>query len=198
MVFTCPVRTESSAPGPATPPAARRLTRRTALAGLGAAGAVLAVAGCTSHPARPTAKAVGDDPLGPLYTETTALITTYDQAMAANPALVALAGPLREEHRRHAVAIAALIGIAAPAISAGPSPNGLPLPSAGPSTPPARPSPSASPGVDTTAPARVALSTAEKTAQRNAVAACLAAPAGRVPVLASIAACRATHVAALR
>jgi hypothetical protein len=44
----------------------------------------------------------------------------------------------------------------------------------------------------------VLLSTAEKTAQTHAVAACVAAPFDRVAVLASIAACLATHVAALR
>ena len=44
---------------------------------------------------------------------------------------------------------------------------------------------------------RAALIAAEKTAQANATTACLTAPADRVAVLASIAACRATHVAAL-
>lgn len=193
MVFTCPVRTDTSVP----PPATGRLTRRAALAGLGGVGVLIAVAGCTGHSpvAAPSAKAIGSDPLGPLYTETIALISTYDQAMVATPALVPLAGQLREEHRQHAVALAALIGIAAPSISPGPAPSGAVPPT--PGATPAHPVPSASPAAQTGA-ARAALSTAEKTAQRNAVAACLSAPAGRVAVLASIAACRATHVAALR
>lgn len=42
------------------------------------------------------------------------------------------------------------------------------------------------------------LRTAEQTAQRNAVAACKAAPADRAALVGSIAACRATHVEALR
>ena len=42
------------------------------------------------------------------------------------------------------------------------------------------------------------LSAAEKTAQTNAVAVCISVAAERVPIIAAIAACRATHVAALR
>ena len=42
------------------------------------------------------------------------------------------------------------------------------------------------------------LSAAEKTAQTNAAAVCISVAAERVPIMAAIAACRATHVAALR
>jgi hypothetical protein len=42
------------------------------------------------------------------------------------------------------------------------------------------------------------LRAAEQTAQRNAVAACKVAPGDRVALVGSIAACRATHVEALR
>lgn len=201
MVFTCRVRIHRPAPV---------LTRRTALAGLGAVGAAVALAGCTHHQTASTAHLVGSDPLGPLYTETTALVDTYDRIMAATPELVPRVGQLREECRQHATALAALIGMAAPAISPGPDPTGTVAPSpstsagtpppASPSPPPPSPaplSPSASP-VDPTAAARAELSAAEKSAQLNAATACLAAPAARVAVLASIAACRATHVAALR
>ncbi len=157
----------------------------------------MVLSGCTHHQTKSTQQLVDADPLGPLYTETTALVDAYDRAMAATPELVPLAGQLRDECRQHATALAALIGIAAPAIPPGPDPSGSTRPSP-PATPsPPAPSPSASPA-DPTVAARAQLSTAEKTAQQNAVNACVAAPADRVAVLASIAACRATHVAALR
>ena len=117
---------------------------------------------------------------------------TYDRSIAANPALATLAQPLREEHRRHAIALAALMGIAAPQISAGPGAPGRPMP---PTTAPS-PTAAASAGPDTAA-ARALLAGVETTAQANAVSACLSAPTSRAAVLASIAACRATHVAVL-
>jgi hypothetical protein len=193
----------------------RGLTRRTALAGLGAGAVAFAVAGCDSAPAlaKPAAATLGKDALGPIYTETMTLITTYDTAITNNPTLVGLLGPLRDEHRQHAVALAALMGIAAPAVSPGPNSSGTPMPpapspaastasgspsapvSGPPTAPPPSPAPAAGPE---TAPARALLSAAEKTAQSNAITACVSAPTDRVAVLASIAACRATHVAALR
>ena len=197
-------------------PGAGRLTRRGALAGIGAVGAALAVgapalAGCTAKQTRSAADLISSDPLGPLYTETQALITAYDNAIAQAPELVAVLGALREEHRQHLIALASLIGLAAPAVSAGPDTTGSttappanPTPvdtgSAPPSPDPGTvptvtaPPPSSGPAADT----RTTLSNAEKTARQHAAAACLAAPAGRVAVLASIAACLATHVAALR
>lgn len=214
---------------PTTSPS-RGLTRRTALAalGLGAGTVALTAAGCESGPkqiAKPTAATVAKDPLGPIYTETMTLITTYDTAITNNPALVTLLGPLRDDHRQHVVALAALMGIAAPAISPGPNPSGAPMPpiptptaastvapSSGPPSSPSSPgtgsvptpssapapTPVTPPGPET-APARALLSAAEKTAASNASNACITAvPAERVAVLASIAACRATHVVALR
>jgi hypothetical protein len=174
-------------------PRLRGLTRRAALFGAGAAG--LALAGCTSAPSRalPTVATVNSDPLGSLYTETLALITLYDQTTATAPLLGTLTGPLREEHRQHAIALASLMGIAAPAISAGPAaagrsaqPTPVPVPAA---------TVSADPG---TAAARTILTSAETTAEDNAVTACLAAPSARSAILASIAASRASHVDALR
>ncbi|HEY1486872.1 MAG TPA: hypothetical protein VGF84_12265 [Micromonosporaceae bacterium] len=168
------------------------LSRRSALAGVGIAA--LALAGCSSGApvAKPSAATVSSDPLGPLYTETIGLISAYDRSIAANPALATLAQPLREEHRRHAIALASLMGIAAPQISAGPGAPGRPMP---PTTAPS-PVAAASAGPDTAA-ARALLAGAETTAQANAVTACLSAPTSRAAVLASIAACRATHVAVL-
>ena len=185
LVLYCPVLPD--------PPEAsirpRGVTRRAALA----AAATLALAGCTSTPARaqPTGVTVSSDALGPLYTETLALISLYDQNIAAYPALAALIGPLREDHRQHAIAIASLMRIVAPAVSIGPDAGGLPMPpvTASPAT--------AAPIAADSAPARATLSAAEATAKASAVAACLSAPADRSAVLASIAACRATHVAVL-
>jgi hypothetical protein len=227
-----------------------RLTRRTALAGLAATGAALAVAACTPKQTTPAAELIASDALGPAYTETSQLIAQYDRALASAPALVELLGPLREEHRQHLIALASLIGLAMPAVSAGPHPSGIPLPpphptasgsapgtttpttmpttaspassagtppsvAAGSSTPPegsapptgltpssspttsVLPSGSASTGLGTAA-ITAQLSAAEKTAQANAVAACISVAADRVPIVAAIAACRATHVAALR
>ncbi len=193
----------------------RGLTRRTTLAALGAGTFALALAGCqkgSSPQALPSAATIGKDALGPIYTETMTLITTYDTAIANNPLLIGLLGPLRDDHRQHAIALAALMGIAAPTVSLGANPSGTPMPpmpsasappsgvpsgptSGRPSTPPPSPAPAAGPQ---TAPARALLSAAEKTAQANVTAACISAPADRVAVLASITASRATHVAALR
>jgi hypothetical protein len=168
------------------------LSRRSALAGVGIAALALAGCGAGAPVAKPSAATVSSDPLGPLYTETIGLISTYDRSIAANPALATLAQPLREEHRRHAIALAALMGIAAPQISAGPGAPGRPMP---PTTAPS-PTAAASAGPDTAAD-RALLAGVETTAQANAVSACLSAPTSRAAVLASIAACRATHVAVL-
>jgi hypothetical protein len=210
MVLTCAVLS-TAMPLNATVIRGPILTRRGALAVLGAGAAALAVAGCsdTAQPGKTVDAAVAGDPLGPLYTETIALITTYDQTLTATPALASLIGPLRDEHRQHAVALASLMGAVAPVIAPGLDPSGTPMPPLSPAssgspgssaTPGSTDSP-ASPAPPSLGPdaatARTVLSAAEKTAQTNAVAACLAAPATRTAVLASIAACRATHVAAL-
>jgi hypothetical protein len=218
-----------------------RLTRRTALAGLAVTGAALAVAGCTPKQTTPAADLIAGDALGPIYTETSQLIATYDRALASAAELVDLLGPLREEHRQHLIALASLIGLAMPAVSAGPHPSGIPLPPPHPTETPSLPSPTSpsstnpaatspgatppppagsdatstppgSPTTSTSAPLpsapsptgvgpaviKAQLSAAEKTAQTNAVAACISVAAERVPIIAAIAACRATHVAALR
>ncbi|HZD98415.1 MAG TPA: twin-arginine translocation signal domain-containing protein [Micromonosporaceae bacterium] len=223
------------------------MTRRSALAGLAAAGAALALAGCTPKQTTSAAQLIAGDGLGPLYTEASRLVAQYDRALSDAPALVELFGPLREEHRQHLIALASLIGLAMPAISPGPHPSGIPLPPPHPTvsasspatgssttaspgapapssaatppavasgtttpppagsasppglTPPASVVPSGSPSTGlSTAAIKAQLSAAEKIAQANAVAACLSVAADRVPIVAAIAACRATHVAALR
>jgi hypothetical protein len=201
--FIAPVPNSPASPG------APRLTRRGALAGFGAMGAALALAGCTAKQIRSTPQIIAADPIGPLYTDTQTLLSSYDEALATSPELAPLLGALREETRQHLVALASLIGLAAPAVSPGPDTSGsTTAPPANP-TPVASNGPSPAPGsipsttaaatpTGPTAGSRATLADAEQKAQDNAVAACLTAPAGRVAVLASIAACRATHVAVLR
>jgi hypothetical protein len=187
-------------------PRDRGVSRRWTLGAIGAATFALATAGCAKGPvlAKPSAATLAKDPLGPIYLETMSLITGYDTAIASNPALAALAGPLREENREHAVALAALMSIATPEVTPGPNASGTPmpaLPSPMPTVVPssAPPQPSRAPAAGAgTAPARAQLSAAEKTAMTNVITACLTAPDDRAPVLASIAASRAAHVAALR
>jgi hypothetical protein len=184
IVFTCAV------------PRFDQVTRRHVLGAAGltaaAAAAAPALAGCSSPPPPKTVDqtVAQDATIGPLYTETTALITAYDQAITDNPALAAALGQLREEHRQHAIALAGLMGAMNPSITPGATTAGPSMVASGapPAPPPPNPSASAIAG---------SLSTAEKTAQGNAASACLAATGDRVVVLASIAACRSTHVAAL-
>ena len=184
--------------------------RRGLLAAFGASAAALTLSACgpdTATPSDPTSHAVATDALGPLYSETLGLISTFDAALVAHPELAGLLGPLREDHRQHAVALASLLRIPAPALSAVPSAG----PSTGPNTPAAPSSASSSPAPGSSsakasgasgasAAARTALAplaAVEKTAHTNAVTACLSAPADRAAILASIAACRATHLVVL-
>jgi hypothetical protein len=174
------------------------LSRRRALAVLGAGGSALVVAACTGKAAPAPIDPMTKDNLAALYTETIALIATYDLALAASPTLARILGPMREDHRQHAVAIASLVGSPDPRIPAGINPSGIPLggtpPPADPSAPP---TPSSTVAPVDPATSRATIVTAEKTAQLNSVKACNEADAARVAVLASIAASRATHVAAL-
>lgn len=181
-------------------PRNHRLDRRTTLAGIGLTTLALAIGGCTPGRAKSVSTTLRTDPLGPLFTQTTALIRTYDTTIARYPALAPIIGRLRDEQRQHAIALAALMGIPAPAITPGPDASGISLaPSipATPSVPASVPPGSPVPTADPLAAARATLRDAEKTAQLDTVAACLNAVPDRVAVLASIAASRATHVAAL-
>jgi hypothetical protein len=177
-----------------------RVRRRSVLV---ATGAAVTLAGCTKPRARPAAEVIAADPLGPLYQGTVTLIATYDATLTSTPALAGTAGPLREEHRQHLIALAALIGVPAPPVPARPDATPAPPSSLPPSRPPIGNLPSTSPSDSATGSgdliaARVALSNAEKSAQLDAVTACLAATTNRIAVLASIAASRAAHVAVLR
>jgi hypothetical protein len=159
----------------------RKHTRRRVL-GLAAAGVGgAALAGCEmfDEAASPRSAPPAPDALQPLLTEAVALAGQYDRAVAAQPGLATRLSALAADHRAHATALARLIGQAVPAAGT------APMAEAGATT--------------TTALGTLAqLRTAERTAQRTAVAACTTAPAGRAALVGSIAACRATHVEALR
>jgi hypothetical protein len=113
------------------------------------------------------------DPLQPLLDEALAMAAAYDRVVLANPDLGERLTPLAEDHRAHAAELTRLIGAALPAA----------LPS------------SAAPAAESATLAT--LRKAEQAAQRTAVAACKTASADRVMLVASIAACRATHAEAL-
>jgi hypothetical protein len=150
-------------------------TRRRVLsltAGLG--GAALGsttLAGCGLFGDDTPSSSGGSEPLRPLLAEAVALAGAYDKAAAAQPDLAARLKPLAEDHRAHAAALAKLIGTAVPGAAATAIGSGDAL---------------------------AGLRTAEQTAQRNAVTACRQAPAGQAELVGSIAACRATHIEALR
>jgi hypothetical protein len=115
------------------------------------------------------------DPLAALIGEALALSVTYRSAAAVSaPDLAARLTAIAADHDAHAREVAQLIA--------------TPLPSAPASGPP--PSASATPAV-------TGLRAAETKAHDTAVAACLAASPGRVALLGSIAACRASHLEAL-
>jgi hypothetical protein len=183
MVFTVRVRW-----------ADQRYSRRVAL---GAAGglAVAALSACDlvtagSAGTAPSAQQA-PDPLRPLLDATLALEDRYSRTIAAIPALAARLAPLAADHREHAVALAKEIGQpAAASPSATVSATVSASPSATASTSVAVPGDPAA--------AVAALATAEKAAQENAAVACLAAPWYRAALLGSIAACRASHLEALR
>jgi hypothetical protein len=147
------------------------VSRRTALAALGGS-ALLLVTGCDPIGAGTAARE--PDPLEPLLAGTLDLADRYDAAITAAPQLTERLAPIRDDHRAHADALAKLIG-------------------AHPSPAPAGTDPSAGPDTDPLP----LLREAESAATDAAVTACLAAPAARAGLIGSIAACRATHKAAL-
>ncbi len=161
-----------------------RWSRRQALARLGGFGAGTAVAltgGCGWLGGRTAAKRHEPDALEPLLAGTRVLVDRYEAALLAAPQLAATLTPLRDDHRVHATELARMIG-AKPAPTH-PGASGTTA-GAAPVTP-----------VGTLVSDLVA---AETRGRDDATAACLGAPAGRAALLGSIAACRATHIEALR
>ena len=146
--------------------------RRVLSAAAGLAASATTLGGCglfDDDPAPPAAP----DALQPLLDESLALAAGYDRAIAAQPGLSARLTPLAADHRAHAAELATVIGRAGPS-GAAPAPAG-----------------GAADGV-------AGLRAAELAAQKSATAAGRQAPADRVMLVASIAACRATHAEALR
>ncbi|NJC64074.1 hypothetical protein HC028_06045 [Planosporangium flavigriseum] len=152
----------------------RRPSRRTVLrAALGSAAGAVSLAACDG-PRSEAQQLPAPDPLNPFYHDTAALLGRYDAAIATQPALAERLGPIRDAHRTHLEALAREIGPGldtAAATSPGPGPG--------------EPS------------SLAALSAAEQAASAAAREACLRAPSYRAALLGSIAAARASHVAAL-
>jgi hypothetical protein len=157
----------------------RRTVLRAALVGTVGTVSTLTLTGCDrSAPAQVRKIA---DPLNPLYRDTAALLARYESIMTARPELAARLTPLRDAHREHLRALAREIG---PNLD---SPS--PAASAGGSVAAEAPADAGS--------ALAVLRDAEKAATAAARAACLAGPSYRAALLGSIAAARASHVAAL-
>ncbi len=159
------------------------LPRRTVLGLAGAAAGVLAAAGCsgTGDPAgapAPTTPPPADPLLGELADELT-LVAAYAATVVRHPALATrLAGP-RDDHVEHAQALRQELDA-----------TGTPAPTLSPLPP--RPVPA------TPAAALAALRAAERAAAAARGAAALAAAADRAGLLASVAACEASHQQVLR
>jgi hypothetical protein len=134
----------------------------------GAAGAT-ALAGCGVFDSGPDGPAA-PDPLQPVLDEAVALAAAYDRVAAIQPALARRLGPLAADHRVHAAELARVIGAAAPSAPASAAP------------------------VATIEDLRAAV----RAARRTADTACRQAPAARAALVGSIAACRASHIEALR
>ena len=150
------------------------------------AGAVGLAAACTrsrrpspGRPARPdpdvalTAAAVDRE---------LALLTAYDAALAATPALASRLAPLRAEHAEHLLALGA-------------GPAGNPTPASGATTNPALAQPRGT-GAEG-GQARSSLATAERIAAAAHATAALSASARLAALLASLAASEASHQVAL-
>lgn len=150
------------------------VTRRRALrVTAGAALVIGGASGCGLFDSDPE-PLPGPDPMQPVLDEALALTIAYDRAVLADPERAALLTPLAEDHRVHAAELARLIN---------------------------RPTPSApGPSASTAAVDRSAeeLRELERTAQRTATTLARVAPPETAGLLASIAACRASHVEALR
>jgi len=113
------------------------------------------------------------DPLTDFYFDTLALAALYESD--SRP----LVAPIRDAHKAHAAALAAIMS---------PRPA-----SAGPVPPSTRPS-----GAPSSPDTPTALREAEQKAWQKAVEACVAAPAERATLLGEIAVARACHLEALR
>lgn len=114
------------------------------------------------------------DPLAPMVNEALALSAAYRDAATTHPTLAGRLTPITDAHAAHAAELARITKVA--------------LPSATPTT---------STPADSDA-TLTALREREQAAGESATRACLAAPAERAALLASIAAARASHLEALQ
>lgn len=154
------------------------LSRRRLLAGLLLAPPVLA--GCSFGG---TAKDAGPDPLIALADAARADAALVAAAVAAAPGLADRLTPLRSARTEHATALDSEVARLAP--------GGIPTRSA---TPTPTPAPAATTGPATQATVQAAVLASAKAA----AAATLTLPAGRVGLVASVAACCATYASVLR
>jgi hypothetical protein len=162
-----------------TPPA---LTRRRALGLLGGAVAAAGVSsGCTTGSETPEPDPVLDA-LVAVWTGEWQLIRRYDATLARHPSLAARLTSVRDDHAAHARAIGSLITARQ---SPGATPSAVAV--AGKGAVPA-----------TAAAALAGLATAETKAAAAATSACMLAAGDTAALLASVAACEASHVVVLR
>jgi len=159
------------------------LARRRLLTGAlaGAAGVLTATAlsGCGLLPDGDGAGTpeADPDPLEPLLTAELALVASYDQAIAALPALAARLRPLRADHAAHAQALRARID-----------------PRRADAIPTKAPPGAAASATSSTL---AALAKAERVNADGAIKLCLATEGERAALLASIAACESSHLVVL-
>jgi len=175
MVFTCRVHRDAT-PSSAPVPGPARLRRRTLLGGAGGGLLALGAAGCGPFDDGPGSASAPAELAGVLAAAVT-LASGYQATLLAQPGLADRLNPLLADHSAH---ISALLTATGQPTSPAPT---------------ATVTPSAVPGDQAAALAQ--LRAAEQSAQVDAVAACVAAPAGYAALLGSIAACRASHVEAL-
>jgi hypothetical protein len=164
-----------------------------------AAAPVGLVAACRDSPRQPapSASASSPPPPDPLTEDLAAerqLLGSYQATIARHPSLAKRLTPLRSDHGAHVAALERELGLAPSTPTAAPSATA----STGSPTPSPSPDESAVAAVPgTPAAALNALRAAERAAARARSAACLTAPAARATLLASIAACEASHEAML-
>ena len=170
-------------------------------AGTGLATGALLLAGCTGEADAPGPAPTTPPPPDPLLAELSdesRLVATYDAAIARHPGLRARLAGLREDHLRHAQALAAVLGLPAPGGTpdaggtAGPGRTGP-----GGTGPGGVPTAAATPVPATPAAALAALRAAERAATSARGTAALTAAAARASLLAAISASEASHLVVL-
>ncbi len=171
MVLTWTVMGKTTQPDPLPDGTMRHSRRRVLRVGalLTLGGAVPSLTGCDLFNQEPP-----PDPLAPMVDEALVLAAAYRDAATTHPTLAGRLTPITEAHAAHAAELARITKVA--------------LPSATPTS-------STPANSDATL---TGLRERERAAGESATRACLAAPAERAALLASIAAARASHLEALQ